>query len=107
MKESRLLHALQSAGADLLDDISRWMAIGIVIAGVMSTVTPDGWLAQWGQGLFAMLVMLFVGIPMNICAVASTPVAAGACPCGRVARYGAGLFARGSGDRHRRVDSYP
>jgi len=43
----------------------------------MMTVIPDGWLAQWGQGLGAMLVMLLVGIPMYICAVASTPVAAG------------------------------
>jgi uncharacterized membrane protein YraQ (UPF0718 family) len=77
LKESRFLRALQYAGADLLDDISRWMGIGIVIAGLMSTVIPDGWLAQWGQGLFAMLVMLLVGIPMYICAVASTPVAAG------------------------------
>lgn len=69
--------ALRFAGAELLDDISKWLFIGIVIAGTMTTVIPDGWLAQWGQGLVAMLVMLLVGIPMYICAVASTPVAAG------------------------------
>ncbi|MBT8135289.1 MAG: permease, partial [Gammaproteobacteria bacterium] len=38
---------------------------------------PPDWLAQWGGGLTAMLVMLVVGVPMYICAVASTPVAAG------------------------------
>ncbi len=69
--------AVRYAGTDLLDDISRWMAFGIVFAGIMMTVIPDGWLAQWGSGLTAMLVMLLVGIPMYICAVASTPVAAG------------------------------
>ena len=53
------------------------MAFGIVFAGIMMTLIPEGWLAQWGQGLTAMLVMLAVGIPMYICAVASTPVAAG------------------------------
>ena len=53
------------------------MAVGIVIAGVMLTFIPPDWLAQWGQGLFAMLVMLVVGVPMYICAVASTPIAAG------------------------------
>ena len=53
------------------------MAVGIVIAGVMLTYIPPDWLAQWGQGFSAMLVMLVVGIPMYICAVASTPVAAG------------------------------
>jgi hypothetical protein len=69
--------ALRFAGAELLDDISRWMLLGIVIAGIMITLVPPGWLAQWGQGLDAMLVMLLVGIPMYICASASTPIAAG------------------------------
>ncbi len=69
--------AIRYAGADLLDDLSKWMAFGIIFAGIMMTLIPEGWLAQWGQGLTAMLVMLLVGIPMYICAVASTPVAAG------------------------------
>jgi uncharacterized protein len=71
------LQAIKFAGGELLDDISKWLAVGIVIAGVLATVIPAGWLAQWGGGLPAMLVMLAVGIPMYICATASTPVAAG------------------------------
>jgi len=74
---SRLFNAVKYAASELLDDIAAWMAVGIIIAGVMLTYIPPDWLAQWGQGLFAMLVMLVVGIPMYICAVASTPVAAG------------------------------
>lgn len=69
--------ALRYASADLLDDIAAWMAVGIVLAGFMLTFIPPDWLAQWGGGLSAMLVMLVVGVPMYICAVASTPVAAG------------------------------
>lgn len=76
-KHSRFFSAIRYAASELLDDIAGWMATGIVIAGVMLTYIPPDWLAQWGQGLFAMLVMLVVGIPMYICAVASTPVAAG------------------------------
>ena len=75
--QSRLFNAVKYAASELLDDIAAWMAVGIVIAGIMLTYIPPDWLAQWGQGLFAMLVMLVVGIPMYICAVASTPVAAG------------------------------
>jgi len=75
--KNKLRQALRYAGADLLDDISRWMAVGIIFAGIMMAVIPDGWLAQWGQGMTAMIVMLVVGIPLYICAVASTPVAAG------------------------------
>ena len=76
-KPNKLLQVLGYAGAELLDDISKWMTIGIVLAGVMLTFIPPDWLAQWGGGLTAMLVMLVVGVPMYICAVASTPVAAG------------------------------
>ena len=76
-KPNRLLSAIRYAAAELLDDIAAWMAVGIVIAGLMLTFIPPDWLAQWGQGLAAMLVMVVVGIPMYICAVASTPVAAG------------------------------
>lgn len=74
---SRLFEAFRYAATDLLDDIAAWMAVGIIIAGVILTYIPPDWLAQWGQGVFAMLVMLVIGIPMYICAVASTPVAAG------------------------------
>ena len=73
----RWRQALKFAGGELVDDIALWLFVGIVIAGVMFTLIPPGWLAQWGQGLTAMLVMLVVGIPLYICAVASTPVAAG------------------------------
>jgi uncharacterized protein len=71
------LQTLKFAGAELIDDIAAWMAVGIVVAGAMLTFVPPGWMAQWGSGLSAMLVMLLVGIPMYICAVASTPIAAG------------------------------
>jgi len=73
----KLTQVLSYAGAELLDDISKWLAFGIVLAGIMLTFIPPDWLAQWGGGLTAMLVMLVVGVPMYICAVASTPVAAG------------------------------
>jgi uncharacterized membrane protein YraQ (UPF0718 family) len=75
--QKKMMQVLSYAGAELLDDISTWLAFGIVLAGVMLTFIPPGWLAQWGGGLSAMVVMLVVGIPMYICAVASTPVAAG------------------------------
>lgn len=75
--QNKVMQVLSYAGAELLDDISKWLAFGIVLAGIMLTFIPPDWLAQWGGGLTAMLVMLVVGVPMYICAVASTPVAAG------------------------------
>ena len=61
----------------LLDDIIMWLAIGMLFAAASKTFIPTDFLAQWGQGIPAMLVMVAAGIPMYICATASTPIAAG------------------------------
>ena len=50
---------------------------GIVFAAAVQTFLPTDFLASWGQGFLAMAVMVLVGIPMYICATASTPIAAG------------------------------
>lgn len=62
---------------NLLDDIIIWLMVGMLFAALANTFLPADFLAQWGQGLFAMIIMVFAGIPMYICATASTPVAAG------------------------------
>jgi uncharacterized membrane protein YraQ (UPF0718 family) len=67
---------LRYAFTDILDDIWLWLFAGLVLAAlVMSFIPPDS-LAGWGDGIDAMLLMLLVGIPMYICATASTPLAA-------------------------------
>ncbi len=70
------LNGLRYAVSDILDDIVLWLAIGIVLAGAVATWVPPQTLATWGSGLPAMLLMLVVGVPMYICATASTPLAA-------------------------------
>jgi uncharacterized membrane protein YraQ (UPF0718 family) len=67
---------LRYALTDVVDDIALWMAIGLLLAGLMVTVVPPMTLASWGSGLPAMLLMLLVGVPMYICATSSTPLAA-------------------------------
>ncbi|RVU84721.1 permease [Leucothrix sargassi] len=61
----------------LLNDIVFWLMIGMLFAAASKTFLPPEFLAQWGQGIPAMLVMIAAGIPMYICATASTPIAAG------------------------------
>lgn len=67
---------LRFAMVDILDDIKFWLSIGILAAGLMNTFIPPDALVQWGAGIGAKFIMLLVGLPMYICAVASTPVAA-------------------------------
>jgi hypothetical protein len=62
---------------DLFDKVLFWLVIGLVFAALVKTFIPVTFLAEWGSGLPAMLIMLVIGIPMYVCATASTPIAAG------------------------------
>lgn len=73
---STTLQGVRYAAGEILDDIALWLAIGLVLAGAVATWIPPQALAAWGSGLPAMGIMLLVGIPMYICATASTPLAA-------------------------------
>ena len=53
------------------------MLVGLITAAVISALVPDGHFAEHlGTGIFAMVVMMFLGIPVYVCATASVPVAA-------------------------------
>ena len=54
-----------------------WLVIGLFFAALVQTYVPESYLSQWGSGIFAMLVVILISIPMYICATASTPIAAG------------------------------
>ncbi|HEA17089.1 MAG TPA: permease [Pseudoalteromonas prydzensis] len=61
----------------LLSDTMVWLMIGLFFAALVQTYVPESFLTQWGSGIFAMLVVILISIPMYICATASTPIAAG------------------------------
>jgi uncharacterized membrane protein YraQ (UPF0718 family) len=62
---------------DLWNDIAAWFLFGLLLAGIITVLIPDDVFSRYlGSGLPAMLLMLAVGIPLYICATASTPIAA-------------------------------
>lgn len=62
---------------DVWGDIVLWFFAGLVIAGTITALIPDDVMANYlGGGLQSMLIMLVFGVPIYICATASTPVAA-------------------------------
>lgn len=62
----------------LLRDIYRWVVIGVVVAGLLSTFIPKNFFANydWMSGFGGMLVMLAISLPLYVCATASVPIAA-------------------------------
>lgn len=76
-KWSRIQEGLRYALVDVWGDIAVWFFAGLFIAGLIMVLIPDELMTRWLDGGFSsMLVMLFIGIPLYICATASTPVAA-------------------------------
>ncbi|MEM7355977.1 MAG: SPFH domain-containing protein, partial [Acidobacteriota bacterium] len=69
--------ALRYGFGDLLDDLAFWLVVGIGLAGVLTALLPDN-LDELGlgTGLLPMIALLVVGIPLYMCASASTPIAA-------------------------------
>lgn len=74
---ARLWDGQRYAFTELLEDLSIWLIVGLVISAVVVATVPSDTLASISQGPWAMLVMALIGVPMYICASASTPLAAG------------------------------
>ena len=65
------------AFGELWEDLAVWFLVGILLAGIIGALIPVDVMTHYlGGGLPAMLLMLAMGIPLYICATASTPIAA-------------------------------
>ena len=71
------LPALRYGFLTLPASIGGALAVGILVAGAVSALVPDGSVPGWlGGGIVGMLAMMALGVPMYVCATASIPVAA-------------------------------
>jgi HflK protein len=62
---------------ELLDDISWWLVLGIILSAVADAAVPAGLLeSNWGGGIGSMLLMLMLSVVLYTCASSSTPMAA-------------------------------
>ncbi len=74
---SRFGKAMRFAFVDLFDDIIGWVLLGVVVAAALQTWLPPEVLTRFlGGSLQSMLIMVLIGIPLYVCAEASTPIAA-------------------------------
>ncbi|MFW6134408.1 MAG: SO_0444 family Cu/Zn efflux transporter [Elusimicrobiota bacterium] len=75
--KEKLKFGMHYAFVDLLGDISLWLIFGLALAGLISYFVPEKFIVQHlGFGWHSLLLMLVIGIPLYICATASTPIAA-------------------------------
>jgi uncharacterized membrane protein YraQ (UPF0718 family) len=77
VKTSRLMKGLKYGFVTLPRDIGKAMLVGLVVAAFISALVPPGYFAEkLGTGIFPLIAMMILGIPVYVCATASVPVAA-------------------------------
>ena len=72
---SKVRRMLRFSFVDLIDDISLWLGIGLLLGAVINWLVPaDSFSGMTGLG--GRMALLGLGIPFYICASATTPIAA-------------------------------
>lgn len=65
------------AVTDIWEELAGWFLFGLLLAGAITVLLPDELFTTYLSGsLSSMFIMLVIGIPLYICATASTPIAA-------------------------------
>ncbi len=74
---NKLRAGFSFALTELWGELAGWFFLGLLLAGLITVVIPEEMIGRYmGGGLQSMLIMLVFGIPLYICATASTPIAA-------------------------------
>lgn len=73
----KLKSAINYGFVELLEDVSKWLVIGIITGGMISFLIPTSFVENYlGNPLMSYSLMLLIGIPMYVCATGSIPIAA-------------------------------
>lgn len=72
----KLKAALQYAFVEMMEDIGKWLVVGLVVAGLITILVPDSFFSIFqGNTFLSMLLVLCIAVPMYICATGSIPIA--------------------------------
>lgn len=79
----KTISVFRYAYVDMMQDIGRWLIIGLVVAGLITVFVPESFFALFADNsLLSMLLVLAFAIPMYLCATGSIPIAQVADCCG-------------------------
>lgn len=72
----KIKSALHYAFVEMMQDIGKWLMVGLVIAGLITVFVPDSFFAIFAdKPLLSMLLVLAFAVPMYLCATGSIPIA--------------------------------
>lgn len=72
----KVVSVFKYAYVDMMQDIGRWLIVGLVVAGLITVFVPESFFALFADNsLLSMLIVLLFAIPMYLCATGSIPIA--------------------------------
>lgn len=76
-KKNMFTEIFRYAFVDFLQDIAKWLVIGLLIAALIAMLVPDDFFASYIHNDFVgMLIILLASVPLYVCATSSVPIAA-------------------------------
>lgn len=73
---AKMKEALEYAFIEMMEDIGKWLVIGLIVAGLITVFVPDSVFEVFqGNTWASMLLVLCIAIPMYLCATGSIPIA--------------------------------
>lgn len=73
----KCLDALKYGFIDMLQDIGKWIVIGLIVAGLITVLVPDNFFTAFNdKPIVNMLIVMLFSVPMYLCATGSIPIAA-------------------------------
>ena len=68
---------LRYAFVEFLEDIAKWLVIGLLLAALIDVLVPESFFTAYlGNEYLEMLLIMGVAIPLYVCATGSVPIAA-------------------------------
>ncbi len=76
-KKIGLIEMLRYAFGEFLEDIVKWLTIGLLFAALIAVIIPDDFFLRYlSNDYLSMLIILVASIPLYVCATGSVPIAA-------------------------------
>ena len=73
----KCIGALDYGFIRMLQDIGKWIVIGLVVAGLITILVPDNFFTAYSNEPIAnMFIVMLFAVPMYLCATGSIPIAA-------------------------------
>lgn len=75
--QNKFFEIFRYAFVDFLQDIAKWLVVGLLIGALISVLIPDDFFVEYlGNEFFNMLIAIAIAGPLYVCATGSVPIAA-------------------------------